>query len=79
MNKNIIICSDGTGNTTIKNRGTNVFKLFEAFKTNTPSKPQIAIYDDGVGSGTTKFSQIAGGAFGYGLSRNIKQLYLFSP
>ncbi len=79
MNKNIIICSDGTGNTTIKNRGTNVFKLFEAVKTNNPSKPQIAIYDDGVGSGTTKFSQIAGGAFGYGLSRNIKQLYLFSP
>lgn len=30
MPKNIVICSDGTGNTTIKGRGTNVFKLFEA-------------------------------------------------
>ena len=30
MAKNIIICSDGTGNTAIKGRGTNVFKIFEA-------------------------------------------------
>lgn len=29
MPKNIIICSDGTGNTAIKDRGTNVFKMFE--------------------------------------------------
>jgi uncharacterized protein (DUF2235 family) len=28
--KHIVICSDGTGNTAIKGRGTNVFKLFEA-------------------------------------------------
>ncbi|HKC99383.1 MAG TPA: DUF2235 domain-containing protein [Methylomirabilota bacterium] len=30
MKKNIVICADGTGNTTIKGRGTNVFKLYEA-------------------------------------------------
>jgi len=30
MPKRIIVCSDGTGNTAIKGRGTNVFKLFEA-------------------------------------------------
>lgn len=75
MGKNIVICSDGTGNTTIKDRGTNVFKLFEAVKTNHSSTPQVAIYDDGVGSGTSKFSQILGGAFGFGLSRNVRQLY----
>ena len=75
MEKNIILCSDGTGNTTIKARGTNVFKLFEAINTNHTSPAQVAIYDDGVGSGTTKFSQIFGGAFGYGLSRNVRQLY----
>ncbi|NOU10862.1 MAG: hypothetical protein HOO98_12725, partial [Nitrospira sp.] len=28
--KNIVLCSDGTGNTAIKARGTNVFKLYEA-------------------------------------------------
>jgi len=27
--KHIIVCSDGTGNTAIKDRGTNVFKIFE--------------------------------------------------
>jgi uncharacterized protein (DUF2235 family) len=32
--KNIVICSDGTGNTGIKGRGTNVFKLFEAVDLN---------------------------------------------
>ena len=30
MPKNIVICADGTRNTTIKGRGTNVFKLYEA-------------------------------------------------
>ena len=30
MSKNIVICSDGTGNTAMKGRGTNVFKLYEA-------------------------------------------------
>ena len=34
MRKNIIICSDGTGNSAIKDRGTNVFKLFEAIDLN---------------------------------------------
>jgi len=34
MPKNIIICADGTGNTTVKGRGTNVFKLYEAVDQN---------------------------------------------
>ena len=32
--KNIVICSDGTGYSSIKSRGTNVFKLFEAIDLN---------------------------------------------
>ena len=55
MAKRIIVCSDGTGNTAIKGRGTNVFKLFEAVDLNghrydPQLTPQIAIYDDGVGT-----------------------------
>ena len=55
MPKNIIICSDGTGNTAIKNRGTNVFKMFEAIDLNghriDPNlDPQVTFYDDGVGT-----------------------------
>ena len=34
MPKRIVICSDGTGNTAIKGRGTNVFKLYEALDLN---------------------------------------------
>lgn len=75
MSKNIIICSDGTGNTTIKNRGTNVFKLFEAVDTYDKGNPQISIYDDGVGSSNSKISKSLGGAFGIGLARNVRQLY----
>lgn len=55
MAKNIILCSDGTGNADIKGRGTNVFKLFEAvdlneYRTNPELDAQIAFYDDGVGT-----------------------------
>jgi len=78
--KNIVICSDGTGNRDIKGRGTNVFKVFEAVDTNghrlDPAlTPQVAFYDDGVGTSNFLPLKLAGGAFGYGLSRNVRQLY----
>jgi uncharacterized protein (DUF2235 family) len=80
MPKNIVVCSDGTGNTAIKGRGTNVFKLFEAVDLNTHRRnpalpPQIAFYDDGVGTESFKPLRLLGGAFGWGLARNVKQLY----
>lgn len=80
MGKNIIICSDGTGNTAIKGRGTNVFKIFECVDLNShrfhPERaPQVAIYDDGVGTESFRLMRILGGAAGYGLSRNVRQLY----
>ena len=76
MAKNIVICSDGTANTANKNRGTNVFKLYEAIDLQKP-KPdlQIAFYDDGVGTEKLKLLRLFGGAFGFGLSRNVRQLY----
>ncbi|HEX8027071.1 MAG TPA: DUF2235 domain-containing protein, partial [Vicinamibacterales bacterium] len=80
MPKNIVICSDGTGNSTISGRGTNVFKLFEAVDLNghrwDPHRtPQVAFYDDGVGSESFKPLRLLGGAAGWGLSENIRQLY----
>ena len=80
MPKRIIVCSDGTGNTAIKGRGTNVFKLFEAVdldghRFDAAVTPQIAIYDDGVGTEQFKPLKIFGGATGWGLSRNVKHLY----
>src|ERR1043166_4995570 len=78
--KNIVICSDGTGNTAIKGRGTNVFKLFEAVdlnshRTDPALDAQLAFYDDGVGSQGNVLLKAIGGAAGYGLARNVKKLY----
>ncbi|MGH9868497.1 MAG: DUF2235 domain-containing protein [Candidatus Polarisedimenticolia bacterium] len=80
MPKNIILCSDGTGNTALKGRGTNVFKLYEALDLNghrdDPTlTEQIAFYDDGVGTQTLKPVRLLCGAIGWGLARNVRQLY----
>ncbi len=79
-NKNIVLCSDGTGSKGMQKRGTNVFKLYEAVDLHGhgvgPNSPkQIAFYDDGVGTESIKLLRILGGAFGWGLSRNVRQLY----
>ncbi len=74
MSKNIVICSDGTGNTAGKERGTNVFKLYEAVELN-GTKCQVAIYDEGVGTQRMKVLKLVSGGFGWGLSRKVKELY----
>ena len=81
MPKNIILCSDGTGNTAIKNRGTNVFKMFESIDLNghriDPTlDPQVAFYDDGVGTESFLPLKLLGGAFGFGLANNVRKLYM---
>jgi uncharacterized protein (DUF2235 family) len=80
MPKNIVIFSDGTGNSAIKGRGTNVFKMFEAVdlnshRVNASLVPQIAFYDDGVGTESFKLLRSFSGVTGFGLARNIRQLY----
>jgi uncharacterized protein (DUF2235 family) len=80
MAKHIVICADGTGNTALKGRGTNVFKLYEAVdqhghRFEPDAAQQVAIYHDGVGTEEHKWVRILGGGFGWGLSRNVKQLY----
>ncbi len=80
MAKNIIICSDGTGNTANKGRGTNVFKLYEALdlssqRLDSGKTTQLAFYDDGVGTEPGRWKRLLGGIFGTGLSRNIREMY----
>jgi len=82
--KNIVLCSDGTGNSGGKGHGTNVWRLFNAIDQAVPAggdegaEPlQIAFYDDGVGTQKFKLLKLFGGAFGFGLSRNIRELYTF--
>lgn len=75
MPKNIILLSDGTGNSAGKANKTNVWRLYRAL--NLRDEDQVAYYDDGVGSQQFLPIKILGGAFGIGLRRNVIQLYEF--
>jgi uncharacterized protein (DUF2235 family) len=76
MSKNIILLSDGTGNSSSKLFKTNVWRLFQALDLK-DIKKQIAYYDDGVGTSSFKLFAILGGIFGFGLKRNIIDIYSF--
>ncbi len=75
MPKNIVLLSDGTGNSAAKAHRTNVWRLYRALDL-TQGK-QIAFYDDGVGSQQFLPFRILGGVFGWGLKRNVLELFSF--
>ncbi len=75
MGTRIILLSDGTGNSAAKVWRTNVWRVFEALDLTDPD--QIACYDDGVGTSSFKPLAILGGGFGWGLKRNVIDLYKF--
>ena len=75
MAKKLVLFSDGTGNSSAKAEKTNVWRLFEALDQKTPE--QLAHYDDGVGTSSNKYLAALGGAFGWGLKRNVVDLYKF--
>ena len=77
MAKNIVICSDGTGNRGGKTRGTDVWRIFNAVDRHNRSIKQITYYDDGVGTQNCRSLRLLAGAFGWGLSRNIREAYAF--
>ena len=62
--KNIILLSDGTGNSAARVWRTNVWRVFESL--DLTNSRQVAIYDDGVGSSSFKPLALLGGAFGWG-------------
>lgn len=73
--RRLVLFSDGTGNSSAKAEKTNVWRMFQALDLTTSD--QLAIYDDGVGTSTNKYLAAIGGAFGFGLKRNIIDLYKF--
>jgi uncharacterized protein (DUF2235 family) len=75
MAKKIILLSDGTGNSAAKVWRTNVWRVFESIDLS--GSDQVAFYDDGVGTSSFKPLAILGGAFGWGLKRNVLHLYKF--
>ncbi len=78
--RNIVILSDGTGNSAAKITKTNIWRIYEALdlekSEDAKNTEQLVFYDDGVGTGGSQLMRAIGGAFGYGLARNVRQLYL---
>ena len=70
---NIVLLSDGTGNSAAKRHRTNVWRLYEALDLH--GHDQIAFYDDGVGSKEFVLFKLLGGVFGWGLRNNVIELY----
>lgn len=84
MARNIVICSDGTGNE-YGRANSNVVKLFETLDLSDKSR-QIAFYDPGLGTAPRpgamtyvrkKLSIAAGLAFGAGITANISDAYAY--
>ena len=75
MPKNIILLSDGTGNAAASIWRTNVWRIFQAI--DLTGSAQVARYDDGVGTSSFKPLAILGRGFGWGLKRNVIDLYKF--
>jgi uncharacterized protein (DUF2235 family) len=73
---NIVLLSDGTGNSSAKLMKTNVWRTYEGL--DTTAGDQIAIYDNGVGTSSFKPLAVIGGALGWGLKRNVRSLYTFA-
>ena len=81
--KAIVVFSDGTGNSAAKVFRTNVWRLYQALDLDDAAaiasgEPwQIAYYDDGVGTSSFRPLALLGGVFGWGMKRNVLDLYSF--
>ncbi len=89
--KNIILCSDGTGNKGGSGDDSNVFKLYNAidlrplekdgetipYSDNNGEREQITFYDNGVGTQDNSVISSLSGAFGLGFRRNVRDVYEF--
>lgn len=82
MFKNIVLLSDGTGNSASSPFKTNVWRLYQAMDIAPPhagsaDPQQIVYYDNGVGTENFKPLAAVGGAFGLGVWQNVKDIYTF--
>ena len=74
--RNIVLLSDGTGNSSASVWRTNVWRMYEALDLSTSD--QLALYDNGVGTSMFRPLAVLGGGFGWGLKRNVRDLYVFA-
>jgi len=73
--RNLIVLSDGTGNSAAKASKTNVWRLYQAIDLTDGS--QVAVFGDGVGTSSVSFLRVLGLALGVGVKRNVLNLYKF--
>ena len=73
--RNLIVLSDGTGNSASKAFKTNVWRLYQAL--NLRDGKQVAVFGDGVGTSSITLLRIIGLALGVGVKRNVLNLYKF--
>jgi uncharacterized protein (DUF2235 family) len=76
MSKNIVLCADGTGNSSGALFTTNVWRLYRALDLDDADR-QVAFYHDGVGTSSFRPLALLTGAVGYGLARNVREIYEF--
>jgi len=76
MAKNIVLCADGTGNSSGALFTTNVWRLYQALDLDDAGR-QVAFYHDGVGTNSIRPLALLTGAVGYGLKRNVLEIYRF--
>jgi uncharacterized protein (DUF2235 family) len=78
MAKRLVLCCDGTWNTLTQRAPTNVAKVSEAVADTDPAGiRQLVHYHEGVGTGNRLWNRLVGGAFGLGLSANVRDAYRF--
>jgi hypothetical protein len=75
MSKNIVLLSDGTGNSAAMLHRTNIWRIHQSLDLRLGD--QIAAYDDGVGTENFRPLALLAGAVGLGLAHNVRQLYAF--
>lgn len=74
MSKRLIMCCDGTWNTAEQASPTNIVKIYRALASEDHAgTKQWKYYHEGVG--VKRWERLRGGAFGFGLSRNVKDTY----
>lgn len=81
-NKNIVLCSDGTGNTGGYGSDSNVYKTYKAVDVTSSDVHQFTFYEQGVGTDKSetnknKYRKALSGAFGFGFGQNVLNLYHF--
>ncbi|HEX7229963.1 MAG TPA: DUF2235 domain-containing protein [Candidatus Binatia bacterium] len=75
VSRNLIVLSDGTGNSASKVFKTNVWRLYQAL--NLRDGKQVAVFGDGVGTSSVTLLRMIGLALGVGVKRNVLNLYKF--